>query len=79
MDADPGAASPATSWVTISSASAAAAGSDGPSAMPRSNHSAARRGSASGATAWTGGDWSEWPEELRQREVPGVDSRYTRS
>jgi protein gp37 len=24
-----------------------------------------------------GGDWSAWPEELRRREVPGVDSRYT--
>lgn len=24
-----------------------------------------------------GGDWIEWPEELRWREVPGVDSRYS--
>lgn len=25
-----------------------------------------------------GGDWSEWPEDLRRREVPGVDRRYSR-
>ena len=25
-----------------------------------------------------GGDWREWPEGLRRREVPGVDRRYSR-
>ncbi len=26
-----------------------------------------------------GGAWCEWPEELRRREVPGVERRYSRS